>query len=155
MRWDWYSKYIRQIFLSSSFWNIHKIGVWKSVVFHVTPWRLVRVTTVFSHKFFKSYAITLKLIFLITKYSDGWYKHKVWCVHQPTALRNWIKMHMFDKKTLKFSVSVKRYSNSLLAIKSSNFIGFWIFKKRFVRRGELQPHELIDLTLLWYFLNSW
>ena len=107
LRWDWYSKYIKQIFFSSGFWNIHKIGCWKFVVFHVTPWRLVRVTTVFSHKFFKSYSITLKLSFFITKYSHGWNKHKVRCVHQPMALRNWIKMHMFDKKNTKIQCLCK------------------------------------------------
>ena len=61
LRWDWYSKYIKQILFSSGFWNIHKIGCWKFVVFHVTPWRLVHVTMVFSLKFFKSCSMTLKL----------------------------------------------------------------------------------------------
>ena len=56
------------------------------------------------------------------------------------------KSIVLQKKTLKFGFSVKRYSDRFSAIKSLNLIGFWILKMRLIRRDDLQPLEMIDLT---------
>ena len=62
------------------------------------------------------------------------------------VLKNLIKNQLSYKKTLKFGSSVKRYSDRFSAIKSLNLIGFWILKMRLIRRDDLQPLEMIDLT---------
>ena len=85
-------------------------------------------------------------VFWVTNYHVGKININLIVLIDLWSWKIWSKINCHTKKTLKFGFSVKRYSDRFSAIKSLNLIGFWILKMRLIRRDDLQPLEMIDLT---------
>ena len=85
-------------------------------------------------------------VFWVTNYHVGKININLIVLIDLWSWKIWSKINCLTKKTLKFGSSVKWYSDRFSAIKSLNLIGFWILKMRLIRRDDLQPLEMIDLT---------